>query len=371
MQPRSRVPLLLALTLVSVAPALAQDAATAQTSRYGNFHIDMIGREEWTRDIPVKDGTVNESRWSIQARPRYEVTLSVFDLGVGAAVNYSQDRNYEAPKAGTELPEGSTLTIIRDNYRSRDLRLDLAYLRLRLGPVSAQGGRFLMPLPLTDMVWDHDLRPQGGAASLTLGGQSSSKQFAVTGIYATGSHVFADKSVMYGGGAQLTFATGKSSGLQLAGSYLLFDKLDELDPVLDRQNSILGGHFLHDYRVADAVVRFSTPGQMTLVADYCWNTTLSSDNRGLWLAATLGAVATTAAQIDYTYARIEKDATVAAFNGDDFYWGTGWEGHRFEIGRATAKNSSAHAIAQWQRPLGDSASHDWVLRWRLEWRSSF
>jgi hypothetical protein len=325
---------------------LAQDTGAAQQSKYGNFRIDAIGREEWTRDIPQEDGTTkDESRWSIQARPRYEVTLSVFDLGVGAAINYSQDRNYEAPNGGE-------LTIIRDNYRSRDLRLDLAYGRLRLGPVTAQGGRFAMPIPFTEMIWDRELRPQGGAVTVSLG---ATNHFAVTGIYATGSHVFADKSVMYGGGAQLTLVTGTSSGLQLAGSYLQFDKLDELDAVLRRQNTTLGGDFVHKYRVADAVVRFSTGGQVTIVADYCWNTALTS-----------------VAQVEYTYARIDKDATVAAFNGDDFYWGTGWEGHRFEISRATAKNSSVNAIAQWQRPKGDdSVTRDWVLRWRIEWRSSF
>ena len=78
------------------------------------------------------------------------------------------------------------------------------------------------------------------------------------------------------------------------------------------------------------------------------------------------------AQLDYSYARIDKDATVAAFNGDDFYWGTGWEGHRFELGRATTKGSSVHAIAQWQRPRNTGATDSgWVKRWRLEWRTSF
>jgi hypothetical protein len=346
---------------------LAQDAGTPKQSKYGNFHIDAIGREEWTRNVPTDDGTTkNESRWSIQARPRYEVTFGPFDLGVGAAINYSHDRNDEPPKGGS-------LAIIRDNYRSRDLRLDLAYARLRLGPVTAQAGRFVMPLPLTEMVWDRELHPQGGAASVSLGAAGSPRHFALTGIYAQGSHVFEDRSVMYGGGAELTLATGTSSGLQLVGSYLQFEKLDELDPVLGRQNTTLGGHFLHEYRVADAVVRLTTGGPMTIVADYCWNTALRSNNRGLWLAATFGALATTVAQVEYTYARIDRDATVAAFNGDDFYWGTGWEGHRFEIGRGTAKNSSVHAIAQWQRPKGDdlATSDRWVLRWRMEWRSSF
>ena len=40
---------------------------------------------------------------------------------------------------------------------------------------------------------------------------------------------------------------------------------------------------------------------------------------------------------------------MAAFNTDDFFWGTGWEGHRAELATGTRKNTSIHGIAQWQR----------------------
>src|SRR4029450_13310237 len=46
---------------------------------------------------------------------------------------------------------------IRDNSKSRDARLDLAWGKLTLGPVSVVGGRFLMTIPFTDMIWDRDL----------------------------------------------------------------------------------------------------------------------------------------------------------------------------------------------------------------------
>ena len=65
---------------------------------------------------------------------------------------------------------------------------------------------------------------------------------------------------------------------------------------------------------------------------------------------------------------------MAAFNTDDFYWGTGWEGHRADLGTGTVKSSSIHAIAQWQR-FKDSPDptvrEQWVKRYRPEWRTSF
>jgi hypothetical protein len=113
---------------------------------------------------------------------------------------------------------------------------------------------------------------------------------------------------------------------------------------------------------------------MQLVGDYCWNTAVDQDNKGLWLAVVLGTLPTSRTRLEYTYAKIDKDATVAAFNTDDFFWGTGWEGHRADLATGGARKSSFHAIAQWQR-FKDSPNPDqrelWVKRFRLEWRTSF
>jgi hypothetical protein len=80
------------------------------------------------------------------------------------------------------------------------------------------------------------------------------------------------------------------------------------------------------------------------------------------------------AQAEYTYAKVDRDAVVAAFNTDDFFWGTGWEGHRADLATKAAKNSSVHAIAQWQR-FKDSPDpvirETWVKRYRIELRTTF
>ncbi len=366
----STLPGLLAIALASRTAALAQTPASSTGSQggTGHFGVDTLGRYEWTQDVPAgTPGTPEESRWRLQLRPRYEISVGVLDLGVGADLNYSKDENDRPPAGETTLP------IVRDNYRSRDVRLDLAYGRLRLGPITVEGGRFRMPIPLTEMIWDQDLRPQGGAASLRLGDPLASVRLSLTGLYAKGSHVYEDDSSMYGGGAELSLGgAAAKSRLQLVGSYLQFQDLERLQQALQRQNTTLGGRFVYDYRVVDGVARLSVAGPLTLVADYCWNTALDSDNRGLWLAAMLGALDSTRARVEYTYARIDKDATVAAFNSDDLFWGTGWEGHRVDVGTGTARGSSLHAIAQWQRPRNASAPDGgWVKRWRLEWRTSF
>ena len=356
--------------LAVAALATAQDPAPVyqqEAKKAFRFAGDTLARYEWTRDIPTADGLANEDRYVLQVRPRVELNLGPVQLGVGGAFNYSDVEN-------DRLPEGQqNLLLVRDNYRSRDARLDLAWGKVTLGPVVAQGGRFLMPIPFTEMIWDRDLRPQGGAAALEFG---SSSQFAVHGIYATGSHVFEDESVMYGGAVELEFAGGQGSSLQLVGSYLQFEDLDALDLPIRRQNTRVDGDIVNDYHVVDLIGRIGRGGQMPmqLVANYCWNTALDENNRGLWLAVVLGDLGSSRARAEYTYAKVDKDATVAAFNTDDFFWGTGWEGHRADLGTGTVKSSSVHAIAQWQR-FKDSPDpavrEQWVTRYRLEWRTSF
>jgi hypothetical protein len=359
------------IAVLALAPvAAAQTTAyTQQQKKAFRFAGDSLARYEWTRNIPGAD-PVNEDRYFLQVRPRVELSLGPIELGVGGAFNYSDVEN-DVPPPGEE-----TLALVRDNYRSRDVRLDLAYGKLKMGPVVAQGGRFFMPIPFTEMVWDADLRPQGGAVALDFAPQGSTSRFALHGIYAKGSHVFEDESVMYGGGAELSFASGQDASLQLVGSYLQFEDLNMLEVPIRRQNTRVAGLIVNDYRVVDLIARIGRSGQMPfqLVGDYCWNTALDLDNRGLWLAVVLGDLGTSRARAEYTYAKIDKDATVAAFNTDDFFWGTGIEAHRADLATGTVKSSSIHAIAQWQR-FKDSPDpvvrEQWVTRYRLEWRTSF
>jgi hypothetical protein len=354
--------------LLLTAGAEAQNPYSQQKQQSFRFTGDALFRYEWTKKILGPEGELDESRYRIQARPGVEATLGPFVLGVGGEFNYSQDKN-------DITVDGQTPALIRDNYRSRDARLDLYYGKVNAGPLVAEGGRFVMPLLLTEMIWDRDLRPQGGAASVELGKGAS--RLALRGIYATHSHVFEDGSTMFGGSLELTLQGGPNGQFVLAGSYLEFRDLDTLDPAIRRQNTLVDGLFAKDYRVADAQVRIVSSGQMPvqLVADYCWNTAVSEKNKGLWLAATFGALGVSRAQLEYTYAKIDQDATVAAFNTDDFFWATGWEGHRVDLGTSSGRGgSSVHAIAQWQR-FKDSpdpvVQNHWVQRYRIEARYTF
>jgi hypothetical protein len=366
---------LLVLGAALAAPAGAQDPAPVYQSdgKQLSLRADLLLRQEWNRDFlaGIAPLTVDDRR-RVQFRPRLEFGSGLLQLGVGGEFNYSSDDN-------TLPPAGQTVqALIRDNYDSRQARLDLAYLRLepRSG-IRLQGGRFVLPVELTEMIWDKDLRPQG--AALTLGKAPAAGQtgFSLTGLWARGSHVFDDDDTdMYVGSAALEFPAGTASSLQLVGSYIEWRGADALEPRLRRQNNRVAGVIRREFKVVDLIARLRTTGQvpLQLVADLSWNTAVDDQKRGMWLAAVLGSVKSSVARLEYVYSKVDRDATLAAYSTDDFFWGTGWEGHKLDLGTNSGHNSALHAVGQLQR-FKDSANaaerEHWVKRLRVELRVTY
>ena len=172
--------------------------------------------------------------------------MNWLQLGVGGDFIYGSDHNDEPPEGTTTPPP-----LLRDNYISRDVRLDLAWLRLSPAKfLSVQGGRFAMPVRFTEMIWDRDLRVQGGAATLSFG-SIGSMQLAFTGIYARGSHIlpqegafkFDARDIVWVGSATATFSAGAKDRIELIGSYLQFEDLQFVDTRLRRQNTRVAARY--------------------------------------------------------------------------------------------------------------------------------
>jgi hypothetical protein len=359
----------LALGLLVGGPAVAQEAAL-QTSQQNNvrLRVDGLFRQEWTKDIFVPGGpTLDVDRQRGQARPRLEFGRDRFTVAVGGDFNYSSDTNYDPKPA-----------LMRDNYKSRDARLDLAFVRGEpLSWLRLEGGRFFMPVGLTEMLWDRDLRPQGAALTLQHKDASGVSRVGLTGLWARGSHVFEDQDVqMVLVSGHATFTGTAQSSFQLMASYLDYIHPNSLEPMLHRQNTQILGAIVQDYHVVDLMARVGQEGGMAahLVADYCWNTAVSDNNKGLWIAAVLGSLKNSRARAEYTYAKVDKDATLGAYATDDFFWSTGWEGHRGELATRISDKSSFHAIGQYQKfkdsPRPEERDH-WVRRFRLEVRVAY
>ena len=239
----------LALALLLASPATPQDAApvfqTSPTQNNVRLRVDGLFRQEWTKDIFLSaDETRDDNRWRVRILPRLEFGGDRFMLGVGGDFDYSNDENVNPKPA-----------LLRDNYDSRDARLDLAFARV--DPVRwlrLEGGRFEMPVGLTELLWDRDLRPQGAAVTLQHRDDAGVARLGATGLWARESHVFDDKAVeMILVSGQATFPGASDSSFQLVGSYLAFRKPQGLEPMIRRQNTRVLGEIVEDYKVVDVV----------------------------------------------------------------------------------------------------------------------
>ena len=366
--------LLAGLAAASPLLAAAQDPAPVyQDAKQYSVEVKLDGvlRQEWTDSITF----IENDRALGRLRPRVEVGIGRFLLGVGGDFVYGSEENTAF------LP---VLPLLRDNYDSRDARLDLAFVRADPGSwLRLHAGRFPMPVRFTEMIWDRDLRPQGAAVALQATNQGPFKRLALTALGARGSHVFpqggvfdfSDRETMWIGSASALAGIGERASVELLASYVTFSDLEHVDPRLRRQNTRAapGGPLARGYDVVDLIARFNREGrvELQLVADYCWNTAVDSGNKGVWLAAVLGSTRTARASLEYTFARMDPDATLAAFAADDFLWETGWEGHRADLGVRLREHYAVHAVVQRQRfkDAPRAAERDISLdRYRLEVR---
>jgi Putative porin len=339
-------------------------SAEAQSQKESHFqgHVDGVLRQEWTYDIP---NALDFNRREYQLRPVAELNLKWFTLGVGGGFYYGSDENTVGSPA-----------IVRDNFKSRDARVDLAFARVQPAAwIRLEGGRVEMPVRFTEMIWDRDLRLQGAAVTLGKHDDQGNEAFSLIGLWSKGSHVFDDEHTeMYGGSLKFSFGAGRDSRLSFIGSYLEWAKQDLLELILRRQNTRgPDGRLALDYRVVDLLARLHRGGSVesTIVADYCWNTARSSNNKGLWLALVLGSVDSAKGSLEYTFAKIDKDATLGAYNTDDFFWATGWEGHRVDLAFRTGEHAALHAVGQLQKFKDSPNLEDrdkYVKRLRLEIR---
>lgn len=325
------------------------------------FELDGLLRAEWTRELNTAE---KDARQRLQLRPRLELGVGPVAFGLGAEANLSSDDN-----------QPPVVAVQRDNYDSRQVRLDLAWAKVEAGSwLRLQGGRFEMPIGFTEMIWDRDLRAQGAAASLSLRDRGGLKRLSLAGVGSWGSHVFDDGTARtLAAAVEADFALGDFSTLSLTGAFVRFDDLDELTPAIRRQNTRVAGAIVREYEVLDGVLRFRHEGavRVELVADLSVNTAEDTDNKGLWLAAVVGSVRSARVRGEYVYAKVDKDATLAAYGADDFLWVTGWDGHKADLGLRLSDRAALHVVGQWQRfkDAPQVAERDrWVKRYRVDLR---
>jgi hypothetical protein len=292
------------------------------------FRWDLLLRADGVHDVPNPQVRSVE-RVIGRLRPGFRLELghpSVI-LGARAYLSASSDENSgEAAKFDNQRPNEAALDQLFLEYRPPTVDLTLL------------AGKFQMPFRSTEMLWDGDLQPQGVAVELGLppAGQLGSHRLSAGAFFR--SYLFHDRSEIYGLQWSGDLIDRAELGAELAIAYYRFGNLDPLiGSGRQRTNRtvVVDGRrrFLSDFDLFDLLLRLRfTLGGRPLRAhvDYIHNFGADDHNNALELRLKLGqADALFAWHLRYVFQKVERDAVVAAFSGDEWWFHSAHHGHLF------------------------------------------
>lgn len=287
----------------------SQDSETTRWSWFGDLQL----RAERTWHLP---GTRYAHPLERQdARARLGGTWAAMPtLDFGAAIELA---------AGSDANRDNRIN--NDNERSDSANLDQLFLRWRAGEhTTLLAGKAPLPLELSPLTWDRDLRPAG--VSIDHGfALNDFDRLQLTAGWFAGQHLYGDDSRI--GAVQLAWRwhEGAPTRAAVIVSWLDFSGLGELTRQgLSRTNRKLGPTLLSDYRLLDLQLvgrtEFGTwPVELRL--DYVHNTGADDANKGGRGSLVVGdRWQPHGWEFGFAYQRVQRDAVMAAFNEDDWWF---------------------------------------------------
>jgi hypothetical protein len=243
------------------------------------------------------------------------------ELGAALEAAWGSDANRDNPSNN-------------DNESSDDVNLDLAYVRWQPEARSTfWGGRHALPLQLTPVVWDEDLRPVGAAARLRIPWRDFDTWTFAGGWFEIQNLDADDWSQLAAVQAGYSWLDGGPRGADVRAAFLHWASFDELVAnKLARTNVVQAGHFRSDFDLADLQIDWRTQlGGVACQVDGEWVENLGADTESsAWRAGlSIGDLwRPWHVQLRYAFHRVESDAVLAAFNSDDWWFHSRMRGHR-------------------------------------------
>jgi hypothetical protein len=309
-------------------------------------------------------------------------------VGLNSQVNDEISLGFRlATGAGTQGGDPvSTNQDLDGSWSRRPFWLDLAFVDYH--PLWAKGfdlqaGKIEFPFyrpNKNQLVWDHDLSPEGGAIFYSLPlAEKTTINFVGGGFWVVERATDVDTS-MWGIQSYVkqqiqgpTYVLGGVAGYwypQIRGQQAL--SLQWQSPTANFSgNSNAGGVYTSNYDLFDAFWEVGTEiykMPLSVFGDYVLNTAAASHKNTGWLA---GFVVNKAKdkepgswQFDYDYRDIQADAVIAQFNDSDFVGGgTGGRGNRFGASYVLVKNviSSVNYYHASYEGRNNNADYDRVM----------
>ena len=343
----------------STAEATAEAAAPASGDRPAaaswRWAGDALLRYEAVRNAPNPQ-TSDFERLRLRLRPGVEGPLIPGRLraGAGVLVSVASDSN-------------DMNRIRNDNFRSDEVAVDRAWIQLSGAstPYSAVFGVFETPLRGTEVLWDRDLRFQGASAGLELPPMGALLAQRIVGGVSFGSQDGEDGSRV----AAVRWEGEVARGFGFGGAYWQFGSTADLVAAgYARTNRLAPGgeDYLSDYRVADATARWEWIGPsrpLRVRLDLLRNFGADDRRHGGELRVDWGELQEAGSwRLRLALQRVEQDAALAAFGGDEWWFRTRQRGARLGWAIGFWRNASLEfsVLRQRRDDLDEWLDRGWV-----------
>ena len=298
--------------------ACAQDAILSQqddqqpkASPWSLFG-DVLLRYDHTKDIP-RPFESNIER--VAGRGRFGVLFDpIPSLELGAAIKLAAANN-----------DNSEDRSYNENERSNDIALDQFFARWKLNDsTSFLLGKSVFPFELSPMVWDSDLRPIGVSLDTSIAVNASDRLQFTAGYFA-GDMPYGDDSRIVAAQAAYRWHEGQPVNGAVIVSYLGFSDLEQLTlQGLSRSNRRIGNQLVDDFHLLDTQFVFRMrPWDLPLEArvDLLRNLAADSARDGARGSIVLGDRRVPHGwEFGFSAQRIQREAAMAAFNSDDWWF---------------------------------------------------
>jgi hypothetical protein len=291
------------------------------------FSGDLRLRYQYEED---EEGTEEAARHRGLFRYRLNIDANILDnLKVGFGI-----------ASGGDNPR-STNQSFQDSFSHKSVRIDLAFAEYRPTEwLDLIGGKFKNPLWMpSDLLWDSDIRPEGGAIFLHYKLPPRIELFLISGVFVldeVGDGADPLLVPMQGG---VTFAVVQHLSLQFAATYYEF--IDVQGATLDFSsgtNSLVGDGLAFDFNVVSVNAELGFTNvfgdiipYIGLIGEYVHNFDPDDANAGFLTGIKFGHKRIREQgqwQVQYLYRRLERDAWLDILPDSDFLNGeTNTQGH--------------------------------------------
>ena len=307
---------------------------------------DFLARYDNVAHIPYGESI---QRGRFELRPEIDFDpWSDFRIGVRAIFDYGTEK-YAYP--------------YQDNYISRWASADRWYVLWTPGTFTLRAGRFGMPLAASPLFWDSDIQTPGIAASYT----TPDGAWTLWGAGFYGPQHYSDQTRIAAG--QLQWQHGDPSAFQIQASFAFwwFQPRELFEPYFrENTSTYVGGvpRFTTKFNVVDLFLRLRFPigtVPMLITLDGFMNLSAPDPQKNAYEVAVVAGQVGTPGDFRgfYAYQYIERNATMGAYNTDDWWYHTWYDGHRVGVAWTFLPRLYLQGSYSVQRRLD---VHDWVNR---------